>query len=124
MQVDGYLQTFGGRFANELKLEAPDLANDFVPFCQALRAYASQPEPPAFAQSRQPTTSGSGRRLSWLDRWLLRKFEFYARRREELRLLRSNTFGGIRRVLVRLRNLLLFLVVVLCCVCVCDVPTS
>jgi pyruvate,water dikinase len=93
-----YMNTFGGRFANELKLETPDLANDFGPFCQALRLYASVPEPVGPVRAEKSTVD----RLSWLNRWLLRQFEFYAQRREELRLLRSNTFGALRRALVHM----------------------
>ena len=97
-QVYSYTHMFGGRFANELKLETPDLANDFAPFTQALRLYASLPQPVAGARVKTSTVD----RLSWLNRWWLRQFEFYAQRREELRLLRSNTFGALRCALVHM----------------------
>lgn len=101
-ELDAYLHTFGGRFANELKLESVGVDEDTQKLFAVLKAYrdyvprvtASQPE----------------LRVSLYKKVIvaivLSKFKKYAARREEFRLLRSNTFAVARRLFRRMGRLL------------------
>ena len=101
--LESYLTEFGGRFANELKLESVDIDEDPTKLFSVLKAYSNQ-SVPNFAPSPQP-------QLPWLKRMavkiLLRKFKKYAARREEFRLLRSNAFAAMRQIFKRMGELLM-----------------
>jgi pyruvate,water dikinase len=97
-----YLNEFGGRFANELKLESIGVDEDVTKLFLVLKAYIGykllEPIP------REEV------RLRLLKKivifFVLAKFKKYASRREEFRLLRSNTFGITRRIIRRMGELL------------------
>ncbi len=90
-----YFLEYGGRFANELKLESVDLEEDPARFMELLRLFEDYP---VIEQEGNDELSG----LGWLDRYLLRQFKKYASIREEMRLLRSNCFSLVRKLFNRL----------------------
>lgn len=97
-----YLHTFGGRFGGELKLESVGVDEDLGKLFATLKAYARyRPKPldaPPLAQ------------MPYLKKVfaaiVVHSFKKYARRREEFRLLRSNTFGMARKLFRRMGTLL------------------
>ncbi|KKU79096.1 MAG: Pyruvate phosphate dikinase PEP/pyruvate-binding protein [Parcubacteria group bacterium GW2011_GWA2_47_7] len=96
--LEDYLHSFGGRFANELKLESVGVDEDRKKLFAVLRAY----------RNYTPRSRGDGAVLpeKMIARLILRKFKKYASRREEFRLLRSNTFAMARRLFRRMGKLL------------------
>jgi len=90
-QYFDYLQSYGGRFANELKLETPDINEDFETFSDLVLAYASKKTE---LSDRQPDNGD----------YLENLFKKFATRREEFRLLRANMFAIIRRLVLRIAD--------------------
>ena len=90
-QYFDYLQSYGGRFANELKLETPDINEDFETFSDLVLAYASKKTE---LSDRQPNNGN----------YLENLFKKFATRREEFRLLRANMFAIIRRLVLRIAD--------------------
>jgi len=98
-QLHNYFERFGGRFANELKLESPDLENDFEYFARTIEMYASREDlntPEKHKNSLEP------QHVSFRDRMILSAFRRAARRREQMRLLRSRSFSIARRIFRRI----------------------
>lgn len=96
--LEDYLHSFGGRFANELKLESVGVDEDRNKLFSVLRMYRHYiPK-----SNRDDVVSPRG----IITRIALRKFKKYASRREEFRLLRSNTFATARRLFRRMGALL------------------
>lgn len=98
--LDEYFETYGGRFANELKLESADISEDHSKLMAILQLY-----------SQYESHGGSVREKSTLkpDRftaWALKRFKKYAAQRETLRLLRSNCFGVVRQIFNRMGSIL------------------
>lgn len=87
-----YLETYGGRFANELKLEAPDLDTDPAYLAQLLYSYYIQPPKNATITQRYPS--------SLLLSFYAAKSKHYLKNREELRLLRSQAFSFTRKLFI------------------------
>ncbi len=100
--LDTYLIKFGGRFANELKLESVGVDEDATKLLSVLKVY-SMYESKIYA-SQTDMDLPFLRKV--LVRLLLRKFKKYASRREEFRLLRSNTFAIIRRLFRHMGDIL------------------
>jgi len=100
--LQNYLHSFGGRFANELKLESIGVDEDAKKLLVVLKAYS--------AYRPKPTTRQAELRLPFFKkivaRIVLRKFKKYASRREEFRLLRSNTFAMARKLFRRMGKIL------------------
>ena len=90
-QYIDYLELYGGRFANELKLETPDINEDFGTFSDLVLAYASKKTKNLV---RKPNN----------DNYLEKLFKKFATRREEFRLLRANMFAIIRRLVLRIAD--------------------
>jgi pyruvate,water dikinase len=90
-----YYETYGGRFANELKLESSDLKDDFKKFSQIINLYSHR-ELPKTIISVIKVPGSPLKRIFF--RLILRKFKKYSTRREELRLLRSNSFAIVRKL--------------------------
>lgn len=86
-----YFVTYGGRFANELKLESDDLKEDFVKFASLIEIYAKTD----IIKSLQNNHNSKKGILVSLIR-------FFATNREEMRLLRSNMFSLVRRIFLRI----------------------
>lgn len=101
-ELDAYLHTFGGRFANELKLESVGVDEDTKKLFAVLKAYRNY--------TPKLTTTRSEPYLPFFKKIIvnivLSKFKKYAARREEFRLLRSNTFATARRLFRRMGRML------------------
>ena len=100
--LDNYLLTFGGRFANELKLESIGVDEDRTKLFSVLRAYVNYKQK-EYTQTKELKLSFTKKLIV---RIVLSKFKKYASQREEFRLLRSNTFGMSRRLFRRMGDLL------------------
>lgn len=90
---EAYMQQFGGRFANELKLESSDISTDFRAFAKLVKMYWSGSATYSVVQP-QPAKS-----------WLVKVFRRFASRRERFRLYRAMFFAVVRRLVLRLGDL-------------------
>ncbi len=89
-----YFNKYGGRFANELKLETPDLQEDFTTFANLILKYNSyDPD-----KKSMVVRSSSNIKLSMFDRFMIWRFKSHAVNREDMRLMRSNFFGVLRKI--------------------------
>jgi rifampicin phosphotransferase len=93
--VNNYFTVYGGRFANELKLESNDIEDDTESFLKLLKAYKQN------IGFLKPIKKSEKR-----NSFAFRMFYKYARKREDLRLLRSNSFSLVRRIFLRMGNIL------------------
>lgn len=100
--LDSYLHSFGGRFANELKLESVGVDEDTKKLFAVLRAYKNYKPKEHLTQFE--ITLPFHKKI--FVKLILNKFRKYASRREVFRLLRSNTFGMARRLFRRMGVLL------------------
>ncbi|MSU54484.1 MAG: hypothetical protein EXS48_01410 [Candidatus Staskawiczbacteria bacterium] len=100
--LESYLIKFGGRFANELKLESVGVDEDETKLLSVLRVYSDYE--PKIHKSHKDISLSFLKKV--LVRFVLNKFKKYASRREEFRLLRSNTFAITRRLFRRMGELL------------------
>lgn len=98
-ELNEYLEKFGGRFANELKLESVGIDEDMTKFFSVLKLYSKYEQ--NLHGTHDETIS-----LPLLKKLILKKFKKYASQREEFRLLRSNTFGITRRLFRRMGTVL------------------
>ena len=80
-----YLMKFGGRFANELKLETSDITEDFNAFSIMILSYSNK----KYVPYNQSPIEG---------KFLEKLFKKTASRREDFRLLRANMFAIIRKL--------------------------
>jgi phosphohistidine swiveling domain-containing protein len=96
-----YLEKFGDRCLEELKLESPTLVDDPRSLLGAIVAMAKRP--PAVAKPQQPARMpklGFFKRIVF--RWVLKHAQNRVRDRENLRFERTRLFGRVRRILVEL----------------------
>lgn len=96
--LNEYLHSFGGRFANELKLESVGVDEDTTKLFSVLKAYRGYKlKIKHFTQKIN---------LPYFNKIvvqiILNKFKKHASLREEFRLLRSNTFGITRQLFRRM----------------------
>ncbi len=91
--INNYFKRYGGRFANELKLESPDLQEDHTLFLTLLSKYAQQDSHLSNVQKVDQRAHGN-----FLVSWILNAFRRTASKREELRLLRSKAFSLVRKI--------------------------
>jgi phosphohistidine swiveling domain-containing protein len=108
--VDAYLDKFGERCVNELKLESETLHDDPLPLFRAVGHLAAQPSALAAdtqasslrAQARDRTNRALAghplRRVVF--NWVLRNARARVRDRENLRLERTRLFGRVRRIFI------------------------
>ena len=89
--LNKYFEIYGGRFANELKLESTDISDDKLKLLSVFEFYSILDVSESKKEENQTKES-----------WILKKFKKYASRREEMRLLRSNTFGIVRKLFNRM----------------------
>jgi len=85
-----YFITYGGRFANELKLESDDLKEDFKKFSSLVEIYSK-------TKLSKPIINNEFTKGGLI----VCLISFFATNREEMRLLRSNFFSLVRKVFVR-----------------------
>ncbi|MCF7834368.1 MAG: hypothetical protein K9L98_03830 [Candidatus Pacebacteria bacterium] len=88
---DRYFIIYGGRFANELKLESEDLKEDFEKLSSLIQIYGK-------TNLIKPASKNSSMKKGLL----ISLISFFATNREEMRLLRSNIFSLVRRVFMRI----------------------
>lgn len=100
--LNEYLHLFGGRFANELKLESVGVDEDTTKLFSVLKVYRNY--------KLKTNTSSERLKLPFFKKILvsiiLNKFKKHASLREEFRLLRSNTFGMARHLFRRMGTIL------------------
>jgi rifampicin phosphotransferase len=116
-QYRAYLDKFGERTVNELKLESETLTDDPTPLLRAIGALAGQ-MPPEDAAGARAVSSGDRLRAEGARRvadslrghplrrllfgWVLRHARRRVRDRENLRLERTRLFGRVRRIFLEL----------------------
>jgi pyruvate,water dikinase len=93
--LEEYYSEYGGRFANELKLESPDVEEDAGKLISLLRLYRNK-------RSKPETSHIPVRADTLYVRILIRRFRKYAAQRESMRLLRSNGFSVVRKLFIRI----------------------
>lgn len=98
-----YLQLYGDRCMNELKLEEPNLRDDPLPLIRSIAAAAQHPVELGGDSPVRARAEGRIRELNWfkrpLFRWVLGHARRYVRNRENLRFARSRLFGLLRGIL-------------------------
>jgi phosphohistidine swiveling domain-containing protein len=87
-EYSAYLQLYGGRFANELKLETPGMEDNFGHFAALVTMYWKGDN---LIQPRKPAHQLP---------WLARVFQRFGARREVFRLYRANMFGIVRKLVL------------------------
>jgi len=92
-KLESYFMEYGGRFANELKLESSDIEEDKTILLQILNLYSEFEPVKIERKSLKPK--------SFILKHVLKKFKKYASQREELRLLRSNSFSVVRKLFLQ-----------------------
>jgi rifampicin phosphotransferase len=95
--VENYLETYGGRFANELKLESQDLESDPAHLMQLLYSYKNV----SLTGKQKENINSQQVRFTTL-KFLASKTKHYLKNREELRLLRSKAFSHARKIFVNI----------------------
>ncbi|MDB5105530.1 MAG: phosphoenolpyruvate synthase [Fibrobacteres bacterium] len=108
--LDGYLELYGSRSMNELKLEVPTLEEDPSFIFGTLKNYFSAPE---LALSALGHSAAGGREAAeakvdaalkgrplrkWLFAWVLKNAVRHIRNREAMRLARSRIYGLVRKL--------------------------
>jgi phosphohistidine swiveling domain-containing protein len=101
---EDYLDRFGDRCTQELKLESLTLRDDSSSLLQAIGFMAQKPRsavpsPSADPRARLSAAMGKRRFRLWLLRWLIRWAKARVRDRENLRYERTRVFGRVRRIL-------------------------
>jgi phosphohistidine swiveling domain-containing protein len=101
-----YLERFGERCLDELKLESETLHDDPLVLLRAVGACAQRSNP-VTARSAAPSTAQGARDdwcAGWLRRrvfnWVLRHARARVRERENLRFARTRVFGRVRRIFI------------------------
>ncbi|AYV81010.1 MAG: hypothetical protein Harvfovirus13_16 [Harvfovirus sp.] len=92
---DEYFEKYSGRFGNELKFETIDIYENFSEFCNLLKLYIDTPRPSHPMTTPQVKHKG---KYSLKDQFYVHQFKKHAINRENLRLLRSNFFGVMRKL--------------------------
>ncbi len=98
-QYEQYLEEFGGRFANELKLETVGIDEDTRKFMTVLRAYENYT--PKQVERSEVKAVPLPFFKNILFKHSLKRFKKYASQREDFRLFRSNMFSITRSVFRR-----------------------
>ena len=98
--LDAYLDTFGDRCLQELKLESPTVRDDPAALHAAIGHMAGRTQPAAERPDLPALGTIIGRnplRLAWVGLWLNWARQF-VRQRENLRFERTRVFGRVRRI--------------------------
>ena len=101
-KFEDYLDKFGDRCLEELKLESPTLHDDPRSLLGAIVAMANRPESQETApiEKKTPPELGPVKRL--ILKWVLKHARRRVRDRENLRFERTRLFGRVRQILVEL----------------------
>lgn len=107
-----YRQTFGERFANELKLESQNLSENPAALYTLIALYLTitDKELTDRASGRDQTRAKAEEHVSTalslmsrlLFTWVLRRARYHIKHREHMRLLRAQTFGAARYIFLSL----------------------
>ena len=109
--LSSYLDRFGDRCLEELKLETETLSDDPLTLYRAVGRLAAAPpraaaapvqSPRDAAESRVRAALGTAGPRARLFRWVLRETRARVRDRENLRFERTRLFGRVRRIFVEL----------------------
>ena len=98
--LDVYLETFGDRCLQELKLESPTVRDDPGALHAAIGHMAGRTQPATERPDLPALSAIIGRnplRLAWVGLWLDWARQF-VRQRENLRFARTRVFGRVRRI--------------------------
>lgn len=88
-----YFELYGGRFANELKLESSDIEEDKTKLLKLFKLYENFEIKKSKKNLEEPN--------NFFVKKILKRFKKYASKREDLRLLRSNVFSIVRKLFNR-----------------------
>ncbi|MAG47155.1 hypothetical protein CL617_00995 [archaeon] len=97
-----YLEKYGGRFANELKLESEDLDTNPEFMIKLLVNYSNTDIANDFKVQLRDFNLSIKESIKL--NFLTRKIKHYARKREELRLLRAQSFALARKLFISIGN--------------------
>jgi rifampicin phosphotransferase len=103
-KYEQYLEEFGGRFANELKLETVGIDEDTRKFMTVLRAYENYTPKQVEKLEVKPLSLPFFKNI--IFKHSLKRFKKYASQREDFRLFRSNMFSITRSIFRRVGVLL------------------
>ncbi len=106
--LNTYLNKFGDRCLEELKLESPSVRDHSAALLASISAMASR----APHQTKSPTNNQelnqARKKLSWLKRkifnWILKQAKNRVRDRENLRFERTRLFGRVRQIMIQIGN--------------------
>lgn len=100
-RLDEYLEKYKGRFANELKLETDDTDINSSYIIKLLLLYGSSNLKTKVKKEITNKLNLSSVRKKHLN-YLVKRVKFYARQREELRLLRAQSFDVARKIFLEI----------------------
>jgi len=101
-EIQKYLKEYGGRFANELKLETEDLDTNPEYIIKLLLLYSNIESKNKSKKELDFKSFNLSFNNKFYLRYLLKKIKFYARQREELRLLRAQSFSIARKIFLEI----------------------
>lgn len=101
-QLQSYIQQFGDRYMEELKLESPTFRTDPPLLIRQILQYAQAPPLPAARSLSDPKDAYPPPRLSGLSLFFARRAAFGIRNRERSRLNRSRLYGMMRTLVLRM----------------------
>ena len=96
-KLETYLEEFGDRCLEELKLESPTLVDDPGPLLMSIGSFALQP-PKEAAPHTEPQYHLSNPLKKVLFKWILSQTRKRVRDRENLRFERTRVFGRVRQI--------------------------
>lgn len=96
-KLQDYLDEFGDRCLEELKLESPTVTDDPSSLLQSIGTFASRP-PMTVNKDKAPQPKG------FFEKFLVNKTRALIRNRENLRFERTRVFGRVRRIMRELGN--------------------
>ncbi len=105
VELDAYLEKFGDRCLEELKLESPTVGDNSQSLLSSIVAMAKRPERD-ISEDLPGTHEDEISKLSWLKRrifrWVLKNAKARVRDRENLRFERTRLFGRVRKIMVEM----------------------
>ena len=96
-KLETYLEEFGDRCLEELKLESPTLVDDPGPLLMSIGSFALQP-PKEAAPHTEPQYHLSNPLKKVIFKWILSQTRKRVRDRENLRFERTRVFGRVRQI--------------------------
>lgn len=94
-----YLDEFGDRCLEELKLESPTVTDDPSSLLQSIGSFAQKPPKQKSASLTDLSDSAATPPESLLTKFIISKTRFLIRNRENLRFERTRVFGRVRRIM-------------------------